>query len=52
MRIEDHLDRMLDEALDMTFPASDPISVYMPDIEIDDKAERRKEAMEALPAAV
>ena len=30
MRIEDRFDRMLDQALEMTFPASDPISIYMP----------------------
>ncbi len=30
MRTEDHVDRMLDAALEMTFPASDPIAVYLP----------------------
>jgi len=33
MRIEDHVDRMLDEALEMTFPASDPFTVYRPVVE-------------------
>jgi hypothetical protein len=31
MRIEDRVDAMLDQALEMTFPASDPISVYIPE---------------------
>jgi hypothetical protein len=31
MRTEDRVDRMLDQALEMTFPASDPISVYIPE---------------------
>ena len=29
MKAEDHIDRMLDAALEMTFPASDPIAVYI-----------------------
>ena len=29
MRVEDHIDRMLDAALEMTFPASDPIALYI-----------------------
>jgi hypothetical protein len=33
MRTQDRLDRMLDEALEMTFPASDPFTVYMPEKE-------------------
>ena len=31
MRLEDHMDRMLDQALEATFPASDPISLYLPE---------------------
>lgn len=31
MEIQDSLDSRLDLALDLTFPASDPISVYIPD---------------------
>ena len=31
MRTEDRFDRMLDEALEMTFPASDAFTVYMPE---------------------
>jgi hypothetical protein len=31
MSTEDRLDRMLDHALEMTFPASDPIAIYMPE---------------------
>ncbi len=39
MRIEDRVDRMLDQALEMTFPASDPFTVYMPEVEIDREVE-------------
>jgi nucleotide-binding universal stress UspA family protein len=28
---EDHIDDALDAALEMTFPASDPIAVYIPE---------------------
>jgi hypothetical protein len=38
MRAEDRYDRMLDHALEMTFPASDPFTVYMPEA---DSAEER-----------
>ena len=31
MRPEDRLEKMLDQALEMTFPASDPIAIYVPD---------------------
>jgi hypothetical protein len=31
MGIDERVDRMLDEALEMTFPASDPITVPVPD---------------------
>lgn len=42
MRLEDHMDRMLDQALEATFPASDPISLYMPEIDVaDEKADLR-----------
>jgi len=30
--IEDHVDRALDDALDMTFPASDPIAIFVPSV--------------------
>ena len=30
MRTQDRLDRMLDEALEMTFPASDPVAQQVP----------------------
>ena len=39
MRTEERLDRMLDEALEMTFPASDPFTVYMPERDlVEDRA--------------
>jgi hypothetical protein len=31
MRSDERLDQMLDQALEMTFPASDPFTVYVPD---------------------
>ena len=38
MRPEDRIDAMLDHALEMTFPASDPFTVYFPEPEPDAKA--------------
>jgi hypothetical protein len=35
MNAEDRIDRALDHALEMTFPASDPFTVYIPE---DDRA--------------
>jgi hypothetical protein len=37
--LQDRTDRMLDQALEMTFPASDPISVYIPQYDNNDTAE-------------
>jgi hypothetical protein len=37
MRLEDRIDAMLDHALEMTFPASDPFTVYFPEVETGDK---------------
>lgn len=51
MRIEDRFDRMLDQALEMTFPASDPISIYMPTDVSAAKASRREQVLDALPTA-
>ena len=34
MNTHERIDRMLDEALEMTFPASDPFTVYTPENEI------------------
>lgn len=31
MRTADRIDKMLDEALEMTFPASDPFTIYIPE---------------------
>jgi hypothetical protein len=33
MRVEDRIDAMLDHAIEMTFPASDPFTVYFPEVE-------------------
>jgi hypothetical protein len=38
MNAEDRVERALDCALEMTFPASDPFTVYMPE---NDRAEDR-----------
>ena len=47
MRNDDRTDWMLDRALQMTFPASDPIGVYMPDNEIGaDGTDRAARAVE------
>jgi hypothetical protein len=35
MNAEDRIDAMLDHALEMTFPASDPFSIYFPEVEHD-----------------
>jgi hypothetical protein len=40
MKIEDRIDRMLDHALEMTFPASDPFTIYFPEIEREDEDAR------------
>lgn len=33
MNAEDRMDAMLDHALEMTFPVSDPFSIYVPETE-------------------
>ena len=38
MRHEDRIDAMLDYALEMTFPASDPFTVYFPEVEPDEES--------------
>ena len=38
MKTEDRLDELLDQALEMTFPASDPFTVTLPGIEAADAA--------------
>jgi len=40
MRTQERLDRMLDEALEMTFPASDPFTVYKPEPDIEHHVHR------------
>ena len=37
MNAEDRIDMKLDYALEMTFPASDPFTVYMPEVHHDDE---------------
>ena len=51
MRNEDRLDRMLDQALEMTFPASDPISVYIPAAIAEDDTGHPEDAIESFPIA-
>lgn len=36
MEIDDRIDTMLDHALEMTFPASDPFTIYFPETERED----------------
>ena len=44
MKIDDRIDAMLDHALEMTFPASDPFTNYFPELERDDEeAQQRSE---------
>jgi hypothetical protein len=42
MSTEDHLDAMLDDAIEMTFPASDPFTIYSVEARVEEitKAER------------
>jgi hypothetical protein len=49
MNIHDRRDRLLDEALEMTFPASDPFTVYMPETGHDRDDD---EAAQSLPRGV
>ena len=56
MRTQERLDRMLDEALEMTFPASDPFTVYMPEKDIvgdllRQSARRARPTRNVLPAS-
>jgi hypothetical protein len=52
MRAEERLDRMLDEALEMTFPASDPFTVYIAETDIaEDGAFHRDEEAKAFRMA-
>lgn len=37
MKAEDRIEAMLDHALEMTFPASDPFTIYFPEVEPDDE---------------
>jgi hypothetical protein len=37
MKAEDRIDAMLDHALEMTFPASDPFTIYFPGTVRDDE---------------
>ncbi len=34
----DHVERALDDALDMTFPASDPVAVFVPEVPVESGA--------------
>ncbi|MGQ0749801.1 MAG: hypothetical protein ACT4PS_04635 [Betaproteobacteria bacterium] len=37
MNAEDRIEAKLDYALEMTFPASDPFTIYIPEVERDDE---------------
>jgi hypothetical protein len=51
MRTEDRLDRLLDEALEMTFPASDPFTVYMPEVDVAEDRAFDQETITPFPIA-
>ncbi len=52
MSTHDRLDRLLDEALEMTFPASDPFTVSIPERRVgEDRALVHDEADQSLPLA-
>jgi hypothetical protein len=38
MTLQDRIEKKLDYALEMTFPASDPFTICVPQVEIDDEA--------------
>lgn len=42
MRLEDRVDAMLDHALEMTFPASDPFTIDRPEFQPDDEVAELK----------
>ncbi len=51
MRAEDHIERMLDQALEMTFPASDPFTIYVAELEINtQKAAPERKTVIVVPA--
>ena len=37
MKAEDPIEVKLDYALEMTFPASDPFTIYIPEADLDDE---------------
>jgi hypothetical protein len=51
MRLEDRIDAMLDHALEMTFPASDPFTIYFPEVETGDEPAEVKRDLELEVAA-
>jgi hypothetical protein len=51
MKTQHRLDRLLDEALEMTFPASDPFTVYMPEIDVAEDLAFDQEAVTMFPLA-
>ncbi len=53
MSTQDRRERLLDEALEMTFPASDPFTVYIPERGGgEDPTLVHDEAAQSLPLAV
>jgi hypothetical protein len=52
MTLHDHIEEKLDYALEMTFPASDPFTIYLPEVALDDEAAAGTDSgAEAEPAA-
>ena len=41
MRNEDRVDALLDQALEMTFPASDPFTIYSPPVDPEETLAER-----------
>jgi hypothetical protein len=46
MKTEDRVDELLDQALEMTFPASDPFTVTIPEVDAAGAAAPQRSAVE------
>lgn len=51
MTTPDHGEQALDDALNMTFPASDPVAVFVPDTLTETQRERLRNTREPHEAA-